>query len=123
MVLNHVTATDNGHGLYFFGFNPSTTDVAISNSVVSNNSVGIDVTGNGGALTVSVDNTTLNGNGTAIFGLSPAAVMLSRSVIQGNGVGTNNQTSNTFYTYSNNLIDLNGQNFMGGALYSGVTLR
>jgi hypothetical protein len=86
------------------------------------NNVGINAAG-GNALTMSIDNTTLNGNSVGINASTPAAVMLSRSVIQGNGTGTGNSTANTFYTYGNNVIDLNGTNFSGGALYSGVTLR
>ena len=121
-IIDRLVATNNFFGIFLD--TSATVGAAISNSVVSNNgSFGIELTGNGGALTVSVDNTTLNGNGTGISASQLAAVMLSRSVIQGNGVGTDNQTSNTFYTYGNNLIDRNGNNFVGGNLYSGVTLR
>ena len=118
--IDHVVATGNSNGIAIIG---GSADAAISNSISSNNTeYGIFV-GFGSAVTISVDNTTLNGNNTAIAADQPARVMLSRSVIQGNATGTINDTANTFYTYGNNLIDLNGQNFSGGALYSGVTLR
>jgi len=123
-VIDHVVATGNFFGVAINGNNTSgAVDVAISNSIVSNNSGdGISV-GGGNALTVSIDNTTLNGNGTGILANIPASVLLSRSVIQGNNDGTDNATSNTFYTYGNNLIDLNGNNFSGTALNSTVKLR
>jgi len=122
--IDHVVATGNQDGIDISPHLSGSANAAISNSISSNNTeYGIFV-GFGSAVTISVDNTTLNGNGYGIAADQPARVMLSRSVIQGNGTGTFNGTSpNTFYTYGNNLIDLNGTNFSGGALYSGVTLR
>jgi hypothetical protein len=120
--IDHVVATANAIGIEVDKVTSGSVEVAISNSIVSNNSTfGIYAIGAGA---ISVDNTTLNGNGTGIEANTGAAIMLSRSVIHGNGTGTiNNTNPNTFYTYGNNLIDLNGQNFFGTQLYSGVTLR
>jgi hypothetical protein len=122
-VIEHLVATGNNTGIEII--NRGSLDIAVSNSVASNNNNGIFVQG-GNALTISIDNTTVNGN--SLVGIEaniPASVLLSRSVIQGNGTGTQNSTgtTNTFYTYGNNLIDLNGNNFSGTALNSSVTLR
>jgi hypothetical protein len=123
-VIDHVVAIGNSFGIDITGGTQnSTTDVAISNSIASNNFNEGIFAGFGLALTISIDNTTLKGNGNGITARPPASVLLTRSVIQGNGTGTNNLTSNTFYTYGNNLIDLNGNHFAGTALNSSVTLR
>jgi len=42
-------------------------------------------------------------------------VLLGRSFITGNSVGIQNNTSNTFYTYQNNQIDLNDGGDINGA--------
>ena len=100
-------------------------DLAISNSTFSNHSsYGIWV-GGGSVLTVSIDNTTVNGNTVGIEGQAPATVRLSRSVIQGNGTGTENTTNpaNTFYSYGNNLIASNGTDFGGTPLNTTDTLH
>ncbi len=128
LIIDHVIATNNStFGIYFdLAISPGTgtADVAISNSIASNNNADGIVAGGGQALTISIDNSTMNGN--SLEGISanaPASILLSRSVIQGNGTGIHNGTSNTFYTYGNNLIDLNGNNFSGSALNTSVTLR
>jgi hypothetical protein len=91
-------------------------------AVASNNTaVGIEALG-AGAITVTIDNTAISGNGVGVDAEGPAHVSLNHSVIQGNQTGTNNVTSNTFYTYGSNLIDFNGNN-INGALNSTVTLR
>jgi hypothetical protein len=128
-VIDHVVVAGGQNGIGLSGgeslTNGATTDVAISNSVVSNNSiVGISA-GNGSVLTVSIDNTTVNGNVTGIRAGTPATVRLSRSVIQGNGTGTENTTNpaNTFYSYGNNLIASNGTDFGGTPLNTTDTLH
>jgi hypothetical protein len=108
IVLDHDVAS--GSSNWGFGFTSAgggTLDAAVSNSTASGNFIGI--VANFG--TLSVDNTTINGNSDeGVSAVQTATVMLSRSVIQGNGVGIHNTTSpNTFYTYGNNLIDANGQ--------------
>ena len=123
--IDHVVATNNGAGLYFAGgVTGATADISISNSIASDNAQGI-AAGSGNALTVSIDNSTIRGNSSwGIAGFQPASILLTRSVIQGNGTGIENDTNpSTFYTYGNNLIDLNGQNFSGTALNSSVKLR
>jgi len=127
-VIDHVVVAGGQDGIVINGgqtiTNGSTTDVAISNSVVSNHSTEGIFVGNGSVLTVSIDNTTFNGNFVGINGGSPASVRLSRSVIQGNGTGTFNSTSpNTFYTYGNNLIASNSTNSAGTPLNTTDTLH
>ena len=123
--IDHVVATNNGAGLYFAGgVTGATADISISNSIASDNAQGI-AAGSGNALTISIDNSTIRGNSSwGIAGFQPVSILLTRSVIQGNGTGIENDTNpSTFYTYGNNLIDLNGQNFSGIALNSSVKLR
>jgi hypothetical protein len=106
-VIDRAVATGNNSGIEFFV--SGSADVAISNSIASNNRLTGIFAGGGNALTLSIDNMTINGNPSAgIDATIPASVLLSRSTIQGNGHGIENATSNTFYTYGNNLIDLNG---------------
>jgi hypothetical protein len=121
IVVDHVVATNNGIGLLFQN-SVGALDVAVSNSIASQNGSGIEV-GGGNAVTIFIDNNTLNANGVGINGYSPASVLLNRSVIQGNSVGIENSTSNTFYSYGNNLIDLNNTNFSGGGLNTTTRLR
>ena len=120
VAIDHVVATNNGDGLQFDGLG-SALDVAISNTIASGNDEGI--VGSDDHVTISIDNTTINGNNIGLNWLSGATVLLSRSVIQGNNTGIANSTPNTFYTYGNNLIDLNGTNFFGAALNTTVRLR
>jgi len=125
-VIDHVVVTGGQNGIALNGgelTNGSATDVAISNSVVSNNSIEGIFAGNGSVLTASIDNTTVNGTG--IHVAAPATVRLSRSVIQGNGTGTVNNTNpaNTFYSYGNNLIASNGTDFGGTPLNTTDTLH
>jgi len=65
-------------------------------------------------LKVSIDNVTLSGNGNGIFSVAPANVLLGRSVITGNGTGVSNfMTPNTFGSYRDNRINLNGTDVNG----------
>jgi hypothetical protein len=86
--------------------------VTISNSIVRNNNTGILVS-NSGSLSifdVIVDNVTVSGNGVGIEELGNPApnVLLGRSVITGNSTGVSGAATNTFYTYKDNRINLNG---------------
>ena len=59
--------------------------------------------------TSKLDNVTVGGNFFGIVASTPANVLLGRSVITGNGTGVQNSTSpNTFYSYGDNRINLNG---------------
>ena len=125
-VIDHVSATANNNGISINGSagGSQLQEVAISNSTASNNGAGIQLV-TGGTEIVSIDNVTVTGN--SEIGIQAAATnvvaLLSRSVIQGNSIGIWNETSNTFYTYGNNLIDLNVQNFQFNPLNSTVKLR
>jgi hypothetical protein len=123
LAFSHVTAANNvDDGLLFDGRNSSSTNVAIADSFVSENVHGI-VTGGGASLIISIDNTTVHGNSQiGIQAQTPSRVLLSRSVIQGNGTGIANATANSFFTYGNNLIDLNANN-IDVPLNTSVTLR
>ena len=108
-VIDHFVATNNNHGIYidtFAGGGPTT--VAISNSIASNNSqIGIRIENNLSALAVSIDNTSVSGNGIGIFAEDTANVTLGRSVITANsGYGINN-LGGTIYSYSDNRINGN----------------
>ena len=118
-------ATNNLVGLSFAGgITGATADISISNSIASENAQGISV-GSGSALTISIDNSTTKGNSSwGIAGFNPGIILLNRSVIQGNGIGIENGTNpSTFFTYGNNAIDFNTQNFDGFALNTITKLR
>jgi hypothetical protein len=69
----------------------------------------ISASGGSGTLKVSIDNVTVSGNSNGIVTGTPANVLLGRSVITGNATGVGNGTApNTFYTYKDNRINLNG---------------
>jgi hypothetical protein len=117
-VIDHVVATNNQYGIDFFTFlaGGSTTG-AISNSVASDNGqAGIYMDNGSAPLAVSIDNTAATGNASGIYAdLGTEKVVLGRSVITGNATGVQNFTSsNTFYTYGNNQINLNTVADFGG---------
>jgi hypothetical protein len=90
-------------------------NVTISNSIVSDGGLsgtGINLVAEpSNPLKVSIDKVSISGSGTGINAQSTANVLLGRSVIIGNGTGVANTTSpNTFYTYGDNRINLNGAN-------------
>jgi len=99
------------------------TTVAISNSIVSNNpSYGISITDDNErssslpVLTVSIDNTAINGDGNVgLIALDTPKILLGRSVITGNSVGLTNLTI-LFYTYKDNRINGNRADVSGNAL-------
>jgi hypothetical protein len=124
-VLDHVVTANNantGIQINTVAGNGLTT-VAISNSIVSNNpSYGIAIADdNEGSsslpvLTVSIDNTAINGNGdTGLLAEDTPKILLGRSVITGNDVGLLNLTT-LFYTYKDNRINGNRADVSGNAL-------
>jgi Right handed beta helix region len=126
-VIDHVVADANGDGIDVepaFATGGSVV-VTISDSIASNNrSVGIFAGVGSATLKVSIDNVTISGNGTGINAATPANVLLGRSVITGNTDGVFNSTSpNTFYTYKDNRINLNGTDMGGNALNTTFTLQ
>jgi hypothetical protein len=111
-VIDHVTAVNNTNGIVIVGAGESTT-FTVSNSVISNSNSFILSDGMLIAnAAVSIDNSNISGNGTGIIAQGTAKVLLGRSVITSNSMNSiNNQTNpNTFYTYQNNQINLNGSN-------------
>jgi hypothetical protein len=120
--IDHVDATGNTVGIHLNTIDGTgATIIAISNSIVSgSSSSGIQIgTGTSSSLSVSIDNTNVSANNEV--GISAGGhpnVLLGRSVIMGNSTrGIDNQTNpNTFYTYQNNQINLNGNsNIVGGS--------
>jgi hypothetical protein len=116
-VIDHVVADANLNGIVIdqgLGSSGSAV-VTVSDSIASNNSgEGIAASGGSGTLKVSIDNVTVSGNAAGIGAQISANVLLGRSVITGNTHGVNNATSpNTFYTYNDNRINLNGIDISG----------
>jgi Right handed beta helix region len=114
-IIDKVVANGNFQGIVIDSETPSggTTTAAISNTTASyNTGYGIRVFGgSGGApLSVSIDNATLAGNTDGIFAESTASVLLGRSTIVSNSeAGIHNNTNpNTFYSFGNNQMSLNG---------------
>jgi Periplasmic copper-binding protein (NosD) len=81
--------------------------VSISSSTISNNAIGIYADG---TPSISIDNDTISNNGTGIHAQDTSKVVMGRSAITNNTAhGIDNQTApNSFYTYQNNQINLNG---------------
>jgi hypothetical protein len=127
-VIDHVVANANNFGISVDTILASggMIVVTISNTIASNNvgGGGIFVQGTTAApAQVSIDNVGASGNNIGIKANNPANVLLNRSVITGNTTGLYNDTvPNTFYTYGNNLIDLNTTNITN-ALNTTVMLR
>ena len=113
-VIDHVVSVANMTGFFIESIadGSGATNVTVSNSIASDNtSVGIVVSGNASApVKVSIDDVSVSGNSTnGIEADGQASVLLGRSVITGNGTGVQNSTSgNTFYSFGNNQIGLNG---------------
>jgi Right handed beta helix region len=118
-VIDHVVADANQLGIAVFpgAATGGSIVVTISDSIASNNSSMGIVTGAGSAtLKVSIDNVTLSGNSYGIFASTPANVLLGRSVITGNSIGVQNDTSGTFGSYQDNRINLNTTSDVSGPL-------
>jgi hypothetical protein len=111
-VIDHVVADANLGGIWIEPIlaTGGSIVVTVSNSIASNNSnTGILADPGSAALKVSIDNVTISGNVEGIEADTPANVLLGRSVITGNTVGVKNLTSpNTFGSYQDNRINLNG---------------
>jgi hypothetical protein len=126
-VIDHVVANANQMGIFVEPFNATggSIVVTISDSIASNNSNNGIFAGNGSAaIKLSIDKATTSGNATGITAGAPANVLLGRSVITGNGTGVQNSTSpNTFYTYKDNRINLNGTDIVGPALNTTFTTQ
>ncbi len=128
IIVDHVAAKGNDQGMRFdTAFtSASATNVAVSNSVASNNSGwGIVMSPNTTVMTVAIDNTVISGNAIAgIAGVSTVHVLLGRSVITGNGAGISNETGphgNTFYSYGDNRINGNATDIAAGTGDSPLT--
>jgi hypothetical protein len=113
--IDHVVVTANGfQGINFFTGLASggTTVFTVSNSIASDNLVGVIVSNSGSptsTIKASIDNVSASGNSWGVQAFASANVLLSRSVITGNTTGVQNGTSsNTFYSFGNNQIGLNG---------------
>ncbi len=125
--IDHATASNNNFGIVLnvTGANGGTSDIAVSNSIASNNSVyGLGVSSSNNALTVSIDLSAFNNNIVAgIYANGPTTVMLGRSVVTSNFTGVSNSTSsNAFYTFGNNDIARN-QTDIAGTLNTAYTPR
>jgi hypothetical protein len=119
-VIDHVVAVANQYGIgvdMFFASHGSIV-ITVSDSIASNNRTdGIFANAGSTTLKLSIDNVTMSGNRQGIEALTPANILLGRSVITGNSVGVNNLTSSeTVYTYKDNRINLNGTDISGTAL-------
>ena len=116
-VIDHVIAIGNTEGITVNTFNTSggTTNINISNSVASNDAIGIFLKDGPTLMTVTIDNALISDNGGSgiiasnVTG-SQMTVELGRSVITNNPIGINNQTSpNGFFSYGDNRINSNPQ--------------
>jgi hypothetical protein len=124
-VIDHVIATGAGNDGIDLDARASSgvTIIAVSNTIIgNNNNYGIvDSTGNNAITTLSIDNVSVVGNfNVGINVTGPATVLLGRSIVAANGIGVeNNTTANTFYTYKDNRINLNGS----GTDFAGTPLN
>jgi hypothetical protein len=112
-VIDHVVATADAYGISINLALASggTTVAGISNSITSNNSeAGVEIATTSASVKASIDNLWASGNLTGVEAYNSVNVLLGRSVITSNATGVFNGTSpgNTFYSYGNNQINLNG---------------
>jgi hypothetical protein len=112
-IFDRITATANGGGINVDSSNASggTTSINLTNSIASNNSgQGIFANSMSAAVGFLIDNVNASSNASGISAGGPTNVVLGRSVVTNNSVyGIDNGTpANTFYTYKNNEIYLNG---------------
>jgi hypothetical protein len=118
-VIDHVVTTGNAYGIAIDTKNGTgSTTFAISNSIASNSAAntnsttGIYIANVSAPLSVSIDSCNISGNDNGVWASGTPKVLLGRSVITSNSVnGLNNGTApNTFYSFQNNQIYLNGNN-------------
>jgi hypothetical protein len=112
-VIDHVVATNNQFGIVLDDSGGGAAVVTISNSIASNNL--LNGIANGTAsnpFTVSIDNSSVSSNTSAGIAAGGALLklLLSRSIITGNGGGVFNDGTATVYSYQNNQIDFNAVN-------------
>jgi hypothetical protein len=113
-IIDHVVSNNNQEGLLIdTGFASGQVAVAISNTIVSNNtSEGIQLIGTS-ALAVSIDNTNVGGSVVGIdSGSTTPTVTLGRSVITANGIGVASAGSR-FFSFQDNRISGNGTDVTG----------
>ena len=128
-VIDHATTTNNTDGIAIFALHATggAVVVTISNTTASNNSsYGMLFFPSAGGLTATVDSSYASSNAYGIAANGTANILLRRSVVTTNvNGGIDNGTSpNTFYTYRDNRINKNGSSDIGGAaLNTSFTLR
>lgn len=128
-VIDHVIASNDTTGINddSSGATGGALNVAITNSIASNNSQDGVFTQNGGgaSVTFSIDSSTLSGNGTGVEAEHTSTVLLGRNVITSNNTfGVfNGTTSNTVYTYGNNSINGNAPSDVSGTLNTAFHLQ
>ncbi|SRR5579883_213554 len=117
--IDRLTAVNNYLGVSIDTSHGGALNIAVSNSVLNNNSFGIEIDA-ATALAASIDNSSMSGN--TYDGLDAggaATVLLGRSVIASNariGVGATNESVGgqaTIYTYGDNRINQNGTDIYG----------
>jgi hypothetical protein len=119
-VLDHVVIANNlSTGIVFNTLNSGgvTTTFSITNSTTSNNNGdGLFLTSATAPMTGSIDNLAASKNAAGIIVEGVAKVTLSRSIVTANfGFGVQDVTSgNTFYTFGNNQVALNGTDGITG---------
>ena len=97
-LIDHVVSTGNAYGISLL--NAGTMHVAISNSIASDNSTGLNVSGSNSLITANVDSSSFNNNNAAgiiVFGggTSNTIVLLGRSVVSANQYGIYCNINNT----------------------------
>jgi hypothetical protein len=102
------------------------TGVTITSTLATNNGgsgIYANAVSAGGTLVVSIDNvTTATNNISGIDAEGIANVLLGRSVITANFTGlTNNTSPDTFFTYKDNRINLNGGGGDGASTLQNTT--
>jgi hypothetical protein len=127
-VIDHVVASNNDAGVSAVTglANGGSAAITISNSILSNNDgQGAYATnlGNSTPLKFSIDNAIVNGNGTGIDVSGTTNALLGRSFVTANTTGIMNNTSNTFYSFQNNEIGLNGSDVSGALNKTMYTLQ
>ncbi len=113
-IIDHVVSNNNQDGFFIETvFASGQVAVAISNSIVSNNtSEGIQLLGTS-ALAVSIDNTNVGGSVVGVDSASTTpTVTLGRSVITANGTGVASAGSR-FFSFQDNRISGNGTDITG----------
>jgi len=122
-VSNSIASNNGNDGILFWAYGGSATvSASIDDTSASNNTNdGIELNNYIETLRVSIDGVHASGNQKyGVEAYSSASVLLGRSTLVNNAqYGVRNGTSpNTFYTYSDNHLDLNGVNDISGTLVS-----